>query len=110
MRKYSYESILRTVGRVLDLAEADRFTVRDTEDGLLLEAFDTNATPTVAVTLDISELAQLLDWAEKAQDERPDHSDHPRVSALDGEALRSLLARQQTSHPPTRQRELVGPR
>jgi hypothetical protein len=97
MRKYSYESVLRTVGRVLDLAEADGFAVRNTEDGLRLEAFDTNHTPTVAVDLGIPELAQLLDWAETAHLERPSYA---RASASDEGTLRQLLDRGQ--------RELVG--
>ena len=40
MRKYSYESILRAVGRVLDDAEARSFAIRDEENGLLVETFD----------------------------------------------------------------------
>ncbi len=97
MGKNSYESILRAVGRVLDLAEADRFAVRNTEDGLLLEAFDAQATPTVAVNLGIPDLAQLMEWADEAHDARPDYT---RAGASDEGTLRHLLA----SH----QRELVG--
>jgi hypothetical protein len=97
MRKYSYESILRTVGRVLDLAEAGSFTVRDTENGLAVEAFDANSSPKLAVTLSLPELAQLLDWADGAQDQQPNYA---RASASDEGTLRHLLARGN--------RELVG--
>ncbi len=99
MRKYSYESILRAVGRVLDLAEAGSFAIRDTEDGLMLEAFDASQTPKVAVNLSIPELAQLLDWAAGAHEERPNYA---RASASDEGTLRHLLARSRG------QRELVG--
>ena len=37
MRTYSYESILRAVGRVLDEAEVAGFAIRDTRDGLVVE-------------------------------------------------------------------------
>src|SRR5260221_3639781 len=97
MRKTSYESILRAVGRVLDLAEADRFAVRNTADGLLLEAFDGHAKPKVVVNLGIPEVAQLVDWADESQDAHPDYT---RAGASDEGTLRHLLA----SH----QRELVG--
>jgi len=62
MRKNSYESILSAVGRVLDLAEAERFAVRNAEGGLLVEARDGQGAPLV-LNLNVPELAQLLDWA-----------------------------------------------
>ena len=102
MRKYSYESILRAVGRVLDLAEAERFAVRDTEDGLLIEAFDATSTLTV-LDLDIPELAQLLDWAANGHDERPRYE---RASASDEGTLREVMTRHARQH----ERELVGSR
>src|SRR5262249_6355361 len=36
MRKYSYESILRAVGQVLDEAEVRGFAIEDDEDGLMV--------------------------------------------------------------------------
>jgi hypothetical protein len=98
MRKYSYESILRAVGRVLDQAEARRFTVRDLKDGIAVETFDDQDDPSLALRLGIPELAQLLDWAE-ATAEQPHYE---RASASDEGTLHHFLQRQQ--------RELVGAR
>src|SRR5579884_4092926 len=104
MRKTSYESILRAVGRVLDLAEAERFAVRDSDDGLLVEAFDATSTPTV-LNLDIPELAQLLDWAAAGHKETPHYE---RASASDDGTLQEFLSRH--ARRSTRERELVGTR
>jgi hypothetical protein len=104
MRKSSYESILRAVGRVLDLAEAERFAVRDTEDGLLVEASDATSTP-IHLNLDIPELAQLLDWAATGHTETPRYE---RASASDEGALQEFLVRH--ARKSERTRELVGTR
>jgi hypothetical protein len=104
MRKYSYESILRAVGRVLDLAEAERFAVRNTDDGLLVEANGTNSTP-MNLNLDIPELAQLLDWAAKGHTEAPRYE---RASASDEGTLQEFLMRH--ARKSERTRELVGTR
>jgi hypothetical protein len=61
MRKYSYESILRAVGRVLDDAEARSFTIRDEENGLLVETFDGVGKPALTLNFDVADLAKLID-------------------------------------------------
>jgi hypothetical protein len=89
MRKYSYESLLRAVGRVLDQAEARRFTIRDSQDGLAVETFDDQDDPSLILSLDIPELAQLLDWAD-ATAEQPHYE---RASASDEGTLHHFLER-----------------
>ena len=61
MRKYSYESILRAVGRVLDDAEARGFAIRDEENGLLVETFDGVGKPALTLNFDVADLAKLID-------------------------------------------------
>lgn len=93
MRKNSYESILSAVGRVLDLAEAERFAVRNVEDGLLIEAQDGRGTPLV-LNLNVPELAQILDWAGSKQPH------YERAAASDEGTLSHFLAQHD--------REMVG--
>jgi hypothetical protein len=61
MRKYSYESILRAVGRVLDDAEARSFAIREEENGLLVETFDSVGQHALTLNLDVADLARLID-------------------------------------------------
>jgi hypothetical protein len=61
MRKYSYESILRAVGRVLDDAEARSFAIRDEENGLLVETFDGGGKHALTLNFDVADLAKLID-------------------------------------------------
>jgi hypothetical protein len=61
MRKYSYESILSAVGRVLDTAEARSFAIRDEENGLLVETFDSSGKPGLTLNFDVADLARLID-------------------------------------------------
>lgn len=61
MRKYSYESILRAVGRVLDDAEARSFAIRDEENGLLVETFDGVGKHALTLSFDVADLAKLID-------------------------------------------------
>ena len=61
MRKYSYESILSAVGRVLDDAKARSFAIRDAENGLLVETFDGMGKPELTLTFDVADLASLIE-------------------------------------------------
>ncbi len=62
MRKDSYESILSAVGRVLDLAEARGFAIREVGDGLHVDTFDVEGKPLYTFQFGLSDLAELLDW------------------------------------------------
>ena len=89
MRKYSYESILRAVGRVLDEADARSFAIRDEESGLLVQTFDTDGKPELKLDFDLADLVELVD--------RKSHGDeahaYKRGYAHDDDTLRHFLAR-----------------
>jgi hypothetical protein len=61
MQNYSCESILGAVGRVLDDARVRRFAIRDAEDGLIVETFDSNGDPQLTINVDLSDLANLVE-------------------------------------------------
>jgi hypothetical protein len=97
MRKYSYESILSAVGRVLDSAEARSFAIRDKENGLLVETFDSSGKPGLTLNFDVADLASLID--DNAPITETDDSSHYDLTYVEEEStLRRLLNR----------RELVG--
>ena len=88
MRRESYETILRAVGRVLDAAEARSFAVRETEAGLRIEL--TGETGSQQYDLSLNDVNTLLDW------QGPDES-APRYElarAADEGTLKSFLERQ----------------
>lgn len=91
MQSCSYESILRAVGRVLDTAGAHSFSVRETVDGLSLEAFGDNGEQALALDLDLAELTELLDWSARA--EQAPH--YERAYASNEGTLHQFLARHQ---------------
>ncbi|MBF6592125.1 MAG: hypothetical protein IVW57_16570 [Ktedonobacterales bacterium] len=70
MREYSYEGILRAVGRVLDEAEAKGFAIRDEENGLLVQTFDERGEPQHTLTFGLGDLVELLDRDEAPRYER----------------------------------------
>jgi hypothetical protein len=97
MRKYSYESILSAVGRVLDSAEARSFAIRDEENGLLVETFDSSGKPGLTLNFDVADLASLIDDNTPIT-ETDDSSRYDLTYAPEESTLRRLLNR----------RELVG--
>lgn len=97
MQKYSYESILSAVGRVLDQAEARGFAVTEREDGLVLDMTD-GAGAAQSLHMDLPDLVRLVDWSTRA-DTTPHYA---RAAAADEGTLSHLLERQQ--------HELVGTR
>jgi hypothetical protein len=70
MRNDSYESILRAVGRVLDHAGARGFAMRETDDGLHVEALDGEGQSQFVVQLGLHDLVELMEWS-GIQDESP---------------------------------------
>jgi hypothetical protein len=91
MRQDSYETILRAVGRILDQAEAQRFSVTSSEHGLVVEAFDASGERSLGDTLTIGELVQLTDWVD-ATGETPRYE---RASASDEGTLEHFLRQRQ---------------
>ena len=68
MQKYNCESILGAVGRVLDEAQVERFAIRDGENGLTVETFDSNGAPQLTVNVDLADLANLVDQSSRLDD------------------------------------------
>jgi hypothetical protein len=97
MRKYSYESILRAVGRVLDDAEARSFAIRDDEDGLLVETYDAVGKRALTLNFEVADLVKLIDEHAPAAD-TDDTSRYDLAYVKDKSSLRELLNR----------RELIG--
>lgn len=89
MQKCSYESILSAVGRVLDEANAQSFSIRDVADGLVVEAaLDAEHSP-IALKLDLKDLVELVDRPARA-DQTPDFT---RSYGRDESTLNHFLAK-----------------
>lgn len=91
MRTYSYESILRAVGRVLDEAEVAGFAIRDTQDGLVVEtqgrAFGREGDD--ALQLGLRDLVELIEWTSGEREREIPH--YERSYAHDEGTLRAIL-------------------
>jgi hypothetical protein len=98
MRQDSFETILRAMGRILDQAQTQRFSVTSSEDGLVVEAFDATGERSLSAELGVAELAQLTDWVD-ATAETPHYE---RASASNEGTLEHFLLE--------RQGELIGAR
>jgi hypothetical protein len=61
---YSYESILRAVGQVLDHTGVKGIALRETETGLVIEGINREGQTHVQLTYDLSDLADLIDRTE----------------------------------------------
>lgn len=97
MRTYSYESLLRAVGRVLDEAEAEGFAIRNTQDGLVVETQSRALAPEgVPLHLELRDLVELIEWTSSARERETPR--YERSYAHDEGTLRTVL----------RSRELVG--
>lgn len=91
MRKYSCESILRTVGRVLDEADAKSFAIRDTENGLRVETFDRDGKQKLVLDFGLADVAELVEMKSGA-DAYPSYE---RSYAHDEGTLHQFLERHQ---------------
>ncbi len=67
MKTYTYESILRRVGQVLDNTDARGFSIHDDDDGLVVETRDSAGRPAMTLRLGLSDLIQLLDRKDVAE-------------------------------------------
>jgi hypothetical protein len=94
MHKYSYESILSAVGRVLDTAEARSFAIRDEESGLMVETFDSSGKPGLTLNLDVADLASLID-ASAPITETDDSSRYDLAYVKEESTLLRLLSRRE---------------
>jgi hypothetical protein len=88
MQKYSYESILRAVGRVLDEADARSFAIRDGENGLRVET-DIAGNEPLVLDFGLADLVKLVDL--KGQAEEQPH--YERSYAHDENTLRHFIVR-----------------
>jgi hypothetical protein len=61
MKRYSYESILRAVGQVLDEADVRSFAIADDENGLVVRARAAENEPELTVNFELADLVALLD-------------------------------------------------
>lgn len=89
MRKYSYESILSAVGRVLDDADARGIAIREEENGLLVQTFDADGKVDLKLDFDLSDLIELVGRTARV-DEMPAFE---RGYPHDDDSLRHFLAR-----------------
>src|SRR5690348_6566193 len=71
MSKYSYESTLSAVGRVLDEAGARSFAIREHDNGLLVEASATADTQPLAFNFDVADLVKLVERQGARDDSAP---------------------------------------
>ena len=106
MRQDSYEAILRAVGRILDQTETQRFSVRSSESGLVVDAFDARGEHSLGATLDLSDLVQLVDWVRVTSET----SQYAQASAADEGILEQFLRERQVAREDSREGELVGAR
>lgn len=89
MHRYSCESILGAVGRVLDEAEVRRFSIAQMEDGLLVKTFVGDDEQHLAVTVGIPDLIELVE--KTSRDDRAPH--YERGYGRDEGTLRSFMER-----------------
>jgi hypothetical protein len=58
---YSFESILRAVGRVLDQSGVRGISLHETDDGLIVEGVDHQGQTQVRLTYGLGDLCDLID-------------------------------------------------
>ncbi|HEX8731907.1 MAG TPA: hypothetical protein VF725_07575 [Ktedonobacterales bacterium] len=100
MATSNYASILGAVGKMLDLAEARSFAVREGEQSLILDLVD-GRDERHSYELSVADVAELIAWSQRAEESAP------RATAFatrDEGVLRAFLERH------TITRELVGAR
>jgi len=90
---FSYASILHTVGQVLDQIGVKSIAIREEEDGLFIEGFDSDGQLQVQMRYDIASLYELVSRSEG----------HVEEHSSTGEA-EGILHRFLAEH----KRELVG--
>jgi hypothetical protein len=88
---YSYESILRAVGRVLDHTGVKSIALHETENGLIVEGINQEGHTQVRLTYDLADLCNQIDRTEGNVEELFE-SAHPVTEA---KTLTEFLARHQ---------------
>lgn len=89
MHRYSCESILGAVGRVLDEADVRRFSISNMENGLLVETFVGDDGRRLALNVGLPELVELVENTQR--DDRAPH--YERGYGRDEGTLRSFMER-----------------
>lgn len=92
---FSYASILQAVGQVLDQVGVKSIAIREEEDGLFVEGFDSDGHLSLQLRYDIASLYELLSQSDNVAETRDAHI----AGEVEG-TLRRFLAEHK--------RELVG--
>jgi hypothetical protein len=66
---YSYESILRAVGRVLDHSGVKSISLRELDNGLVIEGYNQDGQTQVCLTYDLDDLVTFIDRTEDLVDD-----------------------------------------
>jgi len=88
---YSYESILRAVGQVLDHTGVKSIAIQETETGIVIEGMNREGHTHVRLAYDLSDLVSLIDRTEGNETD-----EHDVISAEQSHTLADFLARHQT--------------
>ncbi len=64
---FSYASLLQTLGRLLDQIKVKSFAIKEDENGLLIEGFNSEGQLQVQLRYDIADLYTLMQPAEGTQ-------------------------------------------
>ncbi|MBO0778594.1 MAG: hypothetical protein J2P37_07165 [Ktedonobacteraceae bacterium] len=67
---YSYASILHTIGQILDQTDVKSFAIREEEDGLFVEGFNSDGQLQVQMRYDVAGLYALMSRSEEETEER----------------------------------------
>ena len=70
---FSYASILRAVGQVLDQISVKSFVIREEEDGLFVEGFNGEGQLQIQMRYDIASLYDLISRSEEPVEEHSEH-------------------------------------
>ncbi len=62
---YSYESILRAVGRMLDQSGVEGIALHETNDGIVIEGMNQTGKTQMRMVYDLADLCNLMDQAEE---------------------------------------------
>ncbi len=94
---FTYEGILRAVGRVLDEAGVKSFSIREADDGLIIEGTNSAGKPQLYAHYTIGDLYELVTRHQEAELPSAVPSEE---HTLDGQTLHRFLAEHR--------RELIG--
>lgn len=89
---YSYESILRAVGQVLDNSDVTAVALHETDTGVVVEGINTQNHTRVRLSYDLGDLITMIDATEGHVESLFDSP----LSTKEARTLRDFLARHET--------------